>query len=81
MASSTARRHEKVALILAVLLMPLFAGVIWTGATSFMRASTEAFVLAVVVLLGARTPAIRVVAVATVATLGVTVASEVVKAG
>lgn len=81
MVSSTARRHEKVALILAVALMPLFAGVIWTGATSFMRASTEAFVLAIVVLLGARTPAIRVVAVATVAALGVTVASEVVKAG
>ena len=82
LATSTARRQEKVAFVLAVLLIPLFAGVIWTGATSFMRASTEAYVLAIVD--PARAPAPRRSGSsrsATVATLGVTVASEVVKAG
>ncbi|MGZ4800291.1 MAG: AZOBR_p60025 family cell surface glycopolymer formation protein [Acidimicrobiia bacterium] len=81
LAASAARHQEKVAFVLALLLIPLFAGVIWAGATSFMRASTEAYVLAIVILLSARTRVIRLVAVATVATLGVTIASEVVKAG
>jgi hypothetical protein len=78
--ASTARRHEKIALVFAVLLLPLLSGAVWGGATSFMRASTEAYLLAVVVMLPARIAAERLVLTATVATLGVTVASEVVKA-
>jgi hypothetical protein len=78
---STARRHEKVSFVVAVLPLPLLIGPIWGGATSFMRASTEAYMLAIVVLLSARVAAERLVVGALVATFGATVVAELVKAG
>jgi hypothetical protein len=78
---STARRHEKLAFVFAVLLLPLLIGPIWAGATSFMRASTEAYMLAIVVFLSARVAAERLVVGAVVATFGATVVAELAKAG
>ncbi len=79
--SSSARRHERMALVVALGVVPLLSGFIWMGATSFMRALTEVSVLAAVVVLGARLRlagmrADRVIAAAAVVVGGVTVVSE-----
>ena len=81
LAKSSARRHEKVAFVLAAALLPLLSGVIWIGATSFMRASTEVYVFSIVVLMSSRMRIGRPVGWATAAVVGASIASEVVKAG
>lgn len=81
LAKSSSRRHEKVAFVLAALVLPFLTGVIWVGATSFMRASTETYMLSMVVVMSARIRVGRLAGWATAAVLGATVASEVVKAG
>lgn len=48
---SQASLHEKVALVLATVVLTLLSGYVWAGATSFMRAGTEAYLLAVLVIM------------------------------
>jgi hypothetical protein len=79
--SSSARRHEKIGFVLAAALLPFLSGVIWIGATSFMRASTEVYVFSIVVLMSSRIRLGRIVGWATAAVVGASIASEVVKAG
>jgi hypothetical protein len=49
---SVAPLHEKVALVLATVLLTLLSAYICAGATSFMRACTEAYLLAGLVVVG-----------------------------
>jgi hypothetical protein len=81
LARSPARRHEKVGFVLAAALLPLLSEVIWIGATSFMRASTEVYVFSVVVLMASRIRVGRLVGWSTAAVVSATIVSEVVKAG
>jgi hypothetical protein len=78
---STARRHEMIGFVLAAALLPFLSGVIWIGATSFMRASTEMYVFAIVVLMSSRIRVGSLVGWATAVVMGASIASEVVKAG
>ncbi|CAN5506088.1 hypothetical protein BH20ACT2_BH20ACT2_06020 [soil metagenome] len=74
---STRPRHEKLAWVPAVALLPLLSGFIWAGATSFMRAGTEAYVLSVLVLLGAGLPVLPAVAAGSATLWALSAASEV----
>ena len=47
-------RVRLIASILVAALLPFLSGVIWIGATSFMRASTEVYVFSIVVLMSSR---------------------------
>jgi hypothetical protein len=78
---SSARRHEKIGFVLAAALLPFLSGVIWIGATSFMRASTEMYVFAIVVLMSSRIRLGRLVGWATATVVVASITSEVVKAG
>jgi hypothetical protein len=51
---SSSPLHEKVALVLAIVIVTLLSGFIWAGATSFMRACTEAYLLATLMILSDR---------------------------
>jgi hypothetical protein len=46
--------HEKVALVLATVVVAILSGYVWAGATSFMRACTEAYLLASLVIMSTR---------------------------
>ena len=50
---SSAPLHEKVALVLGAVILTVLSGAIWAGATGFMRAGTEAYLLASLVIMGA----------------------------
>jgi hypothetical protein len=77
----SAPRHERIALAVALCVVPLLSGYIWAGATSFMRALTEVTVLAALLVLSA--PAVprdrggRWLLLATLGTGAASVASEV----
>jgi hypothetical protein len=49
---STAPPYMKLGFVLGALLLPLLSAFPWAGATSFMRAATEAYFFAVLVVLG-----------------------------
>jgi hypothetical protein len=76
---SRAAVYEKLAFVFGVIVATLPNQYIWTGATSFMRAATEAYVFAVVVLLGSRLKVDRWVAAAVVLMFGLTYVSEITK--
>jgi hypothetical protein len=80
LAKSSARRHEKVGFLLAAAVLPFLSEVIWIGATSFMRASTEVYVFSIVVLMSSRIRVGRLVGWATAAVVSATLLAEVVKA-
>ncbi|MEX1007122.1 MAG: hypothetical protein WD271_04685 [Acidimicrobiia bacterium] len=80
LARSHARPYEKAAFVFAVVVAMLPNHFIWAGATSFMRAATEAYVFAVIVVMGARIAADKLLAASTVAMFGLTVGSEISKA-
>jgi hypothetical protein len=80
LARSHARPYEKAAFVLAVVVAMLPNHFIWAGATSFIRAATEAFLFSIIVVLGARIAADKVLAASTVAMFGLTVGSEISKA-
>jgi hypothetical protein len=71
--------YEKTAYALAVIVAMLPNASIWEGATSFMRAATEAYLFAIIVMLGARIATDKLVAASVVAMFGLTVGSEVNK--
>jgi hypothetical protein len=48
---SSAPLHEKVALVLGTVVLTVLSGAIWAGATGFMRAATEAYLLAGLVVM------------------------------
>jgi hypothetical protein len=50
---SSAPLHEKIALVLATVVLTLLSGYVWAGATSFMRAGTEAYLLSSLVIVSA----------------------------
>ena len=78
---STAESHEKIALVAGTILLTLLSPFIWGGATSFMRATTESCLLAILIILGAPRPNIRRLLIAPVGVIAaVTAASEVAKA-
>ena len=78
---STAESHEKIALVAGTILLTLLSPFIWGGATSFMRATTESCLLAILVILGAPRPNIRHLLIAPIGVIAaVTAASEVAKA-
>jgi hypothetical protein len=77
---SQARLYEKVAFLLGVLVAMLPNHFIWEGATSFVRGANEAYLFAIIVVLGARFAIDRVLAGAVVAMFGLTFVSELSKA-
>jgi hypothetical protein len=50
---SSAPLHEKVALVLGTVVLTVLSGAIWAGATGFMRAGTEVYLLAGLVVMSA----------------------------
>jgi hypothetical protein len=76
---SRAATYEKLAFVFGAIVATLPNRYIWTGATSFVRGATEAYVFAIVVLLGARLKLDRWVAAAVIAMFGLTFVSEVTK--
>ena len=77
---SEARSYEKVAFVLGVVVATLPNQYIWSGATSFIRGANEAFLFAMIVVLGARLALDKVLAAAVGAMFGLTLVSEVSKA-
>ena len=77
---SEARNYEKVAFVLGVVVATLPNQYIWSGATSFMRGANEAFLFAMIVVLGARLAVDKVLAGAVGAMFGLTLVSEISKA-
>jgi hypothetical protein len=77
---SEARVYEKVAFVLGVVVAMLPNHFIWEGATSFVRGANEAYLFAIVVVLGARLAVDRVLAGAVVAMFGLTLVAAVGKA-
>ncbi|MCU1455108.1 MAG: hypothetical protein JWN46_3254 [Acidimicrobiales bacterium] len=73
--------HERVAWVPAVLVVVLLNSYLWSGATAFMRASTEAGLLSSLVLLGSRRRWTDLAAVPVVGLWLLTVVAQVGKAG
>ncbi len=78
---SAAPLVEKVAWVPAVAVVALLNSYLWSGATAFMRAGTEAFLLSGLVLLGSRRRWTGLVALPVVGLWLLTVAAQVGKAG
>jgi hypothetical protein len=77
---SQARSYEKLAFVLGVVVAMLPNHFIWEGATSFVRGANEAYLFAIVVILGARLALDRVLAGAVVAMFGLTFVAAIGKA-
>jgi hypothetical protein len=81
-ARSAAPLHERVAWVFAVGVIVVLNAYLWSGATAFMRAATEAGLLSILVILGSRRE--RLVALAAIGLSGLwllTAASQVAKLG
>ncbi|MDQ6696696.1 MAG: hypothetical protein M3Z46_04475, partial [Actinomycetota bacterium] len=81
MRGSVAPPAEKVAWVPAVAVVALLNSYLWSGATAFMRAGTEAFLLSGLVLLGSRRRLVELVALPVVGLWMLTVVAQVGKAG
>ncbi len=77
---SDARSYEKVAFVLGIVVAMVPNQYIWSGATSFMRGANEAYLFAMIVVLGARLAVDKVLAGAVAAMFGLTLVSEISKA-
>lgn len=78
---SSSPTAEKVAWAPAVLVVMLLNAYLWSGATAFMRASTEAYLLSALVLLGSRRRWTDLVAMPVAGLWLLTAVAQVAKAG
>jgi hypothetical protein len=79
--SSSAPFAERVAWVPAVAVVALLNAYLWSGATAFMRAGTEAFLMSGLVLLGSRKRWIELVSLPVAGLWALTVIAQVGKAG
>ncbi len=77
--SSSAPLHEKVAWVGAALLPIFLSGVVWAGATGFLRATTELYLMSVLVVVGRREPLPVAVALPGAGMAGLSVVAQATK--